>query len=230
MKTSFSHVREWVFDLDYTLYPSHCDLFMQMDKRITHYVMRVTGDNFDDARKWQKHYYREHGTTLRGLMDEHGVDPHDYLDDVHDIDYSGVPSNPELGALITALPGRKHIFTNGDVAHAERTLTALGITDCFEHIFDIAGAGFVPKPEQSPYDKFLAATNVDPNYAAMFEDMSRNLEVPKLMGMRTVLVVPPKDEVSPRESWEHDGQNADHIDHVSDDLNGFVAQIIKAVN
>ena len=229
MKMSFSHITDWVFDLDNTLYPSHCNLFVQMDERITRYVMRVIDKEFDEARKWQKHYYREYGTTLRGLMSEHGIDPHDYLKDVHDIDYSSIPPNQELGKLIDGLPGRKHIFTNGDVPHARRTLAALGIENMFDKIFDIADADFEPKPERRPYDKFLADHDVDPAYAAMFEDMPRNLEVPKQLGMSTVLVVPLTEGQSPREDWELHGSDASHIDHVANDLNQFISQIIDVL-
>ncbi len=229
MRASFSHITDWVFDLDNTLYPSHCNLFAEMDKRITGYVMRVTGKGFDEAWKEQKLYYREHGTTLRGLMSVHGVDPLDYLNDVHDIDYSPVPPNRELGELIKSLPGRKHIFTNGDVPHVERTIAALEFDDIFDSVFGIVEANFVPKPERGPYVDFLERHDVDPKSSAMFEDMARNLEVPKAMGMATVLLVPPTDEVSPREAWEHDGREDDHIDHISDDLNAFIAQIIQAI-
>jgi putative hydrolase of the HAD superfamily len=227
MKASFSHIQDWVFDLDNTLYPSHCDLFTQMDERITHYVMRVIDKEFDEARIRQKEYYRDYGTTLRGLMSEHDIDPHDYLNDVHDIDYSAIPPNPELGELIGALPGRKHIFTNGDVAHAERTLAALEIEGRFDRIFDIAHADFVPKPEPGPYDKFLAEHGIDPNNSAMFEDMPRNLEVPKSLGMSTILVIAQIGNDGPREHWELDGMDGEHIDHVSDDLNQFISGIIE---
>jgi len=229
MRQTFSHISDWVFDLDNTLYPSHCNLFAQMDQRITNYVMRVIDKDFDEARKWQKHYYREYGTTLRGLMDEHDVDPQHYLDDVHDIDYSSISRNEELGNLIQALPGRKHIFTNGDVPHAQRTLAALGIENTFDEIFDITHAGFVPKPEPEPYDKFLKSHDIDPKFAAMFEDMPRNLEIPKKKGMSTVLLVAAEQESSPRENWELDGKNSSHIDFVSDDLNLFISGILETL-
>ncbi len=227
MKQTFSHISDWVFDLDNTLYPSHCNLFAQMDVRITHYVMQVIDKEFDEARKWQKHYYREYGTTLRGLMSEHGVDPQHYLDDVHDIDYSSIPANRELGKLIEALPGRKHIFTNGDVPHAERTLAALEIEESFDRIFDITHADFVPKPERGPYDTFLENHDINPKSAAMFEDLPRNLEVPKEMGMSTVLVVAAEKEANPREGWELDGKHDEHIDFVSDNLNHFISEIVE---
>ncbi len=229
MRKMFSHVNEWVFDLDNTLYPSHCNLFVQMDRRITNYVMRVTGKGFEEAYKEQKLYYRDHGTTLRGLMSVHGVDPLDYLNDVHDIDYSPLSPNPELGELISSLPGRKHIFTNGDVPHVERTLKALQIEGVFEQIFDITAAEFIPKPEPAPYDKFLKQHDINPARAAMFEDMARNLEVPKARGMSTVLLVPPRDKKTPRQAWEHLGSDAPYIDHVGDNLNEILKNIIEVL-
>lgn len=229
MRKSFSHVTDWVFDLDNTLYPSSCDLFVQMDKRITQYVMQVTGKDHDEAYKEQKLYYREHGTTLRGLMSVHGVDPQDYLNSVHDIDYSPVKPNRELGDLIKSLPGRKHIFTNGDIPHVERTIAALEFGNIFNNVFGIVEANFVPKPERGPYVDFLERHDVDPKSSAMFEDMARNLKVPKALGMSTVLLVPAADEKSERQAWEHQGQDAEYVDHVSDDLNGFVERILKVI-
>jgi putative hydrolase of the HAD superfamily len=112
----------------------------------------------DAARAMQKKYYREHGTTLQGLMLHHGIDPNDFLEKVHDIDYSWVKPDPELGEAIRSLPGRKFIFTNGDTPHAERTAAALGILDHFDEIFDIVAADLKPKPAPETYDRFLAAT------------------------------------------------------------------------
>ena len=138
-----------------------------------------------------------------------------------------------MGELIAQLPGRKHIFTNGDVPHAERTIAALEIEGRFDRIFDIADADFVPKPERRPYDKFLADHAIDPKFSAMFEDMPRNLEVPKMLGMSTILVVAQNGSEHstdhPREKWELDGMDGEHIDHVSDNLNEFISAIVEAL-
>ena len=157
MKEAFRQITEWVFDLDNTLYPRHTDLFKQIDWKMTDYVARLTGLDTEDARKLQKQLYRDHGTTLNGLMMEYSIDPHDYLAYVHDIDYGEVEANPALGELIASLPGRKHIFTNGDVRHAENTLRAIGIEPVFDSLFDIVAADFEPKPARGPYEKFLKA-------------------------------------------------------------------------
>lgn len=229
LNRSFSHITDWIFDLDNTLYPSSARLFEQMDVLITHYVMDIAGLPFDKARLLQKKYYREFGTTLRGLMSEHGVDPADYLKKVHDMDYSVLPPNPELGTLIASLPGRKHIFTNGDVPHAERVLNALEIGhNHFDGMFDIVGANYLPKPRVEPYDAFIATHDLEVSCSAMFEDMARNLEVPKQKGMATVLIVEGNPS-SKREGWEKEGHNHPHVDHVTSDINGFLSDILSSL-
>ncbi len=224
----FSHISEWVFDLDNTLYPRASGLFAQIDKRMTQFVMALTGFAHDQARALQKDLFRRHGTTLRGLMAEHGTDPRVFLDAVHDIDYSGIAANPALGEAIDLLPGRKHVFTNGDVRHARKTLEAIGIADRFDHIFDIVAADYVPKPDHRPYHQFLDGHDVDPANAAMFEDMPRNLKVPKQLGMVTVLIAPGADPG--REGWEHDGAEDDHIDHVADEITGFLTRVLAGTS
>ena len=228
LATQFGHVREWVFDLDNTLYPRHCDLFAQIDWKMTDYVASLLDKPKDEARKVQKDMYRKHGTTLRGLMEEYHVDPHDFLEKVHDIDYSPVEPNPALGTLIAALPGRKHIFTNGDVPHAKRTTDRLGITDHFDGVFDIVASDLMPKPAAKPYHKFLSEHAVDPTKAAMFEDMPRNLDVPKTLSMRTVLVVPARGSEHSAEDWEYKVENDLAIDFATDDLDTFLADILQA--
>jgi putative hydrolase of the HAD superfamily len=209
-KADFAHVSEWVFDLDNTLYPHHINLFAQIDKNMTSYVSALLQMERDEARKLQKQYYYDHGTTLQGLMIHHGVDPNDFLEKAHAIDYSALLPQPELGEAIKTLPGRKFIFTNGSVKHAEMAAGALGILEHFDDIFDIVAADFVPKPAQVTYDKFTALKRVETSKAAMFEDLPRNLVVPKALAMSTVLLVP---------------NNLEDIDFVTDDLTAFLAKI-----
>jgi putative hydrolase of the HAD superfamily len=218
----FQHVTDWVFDLDNTLYPRHTDLFSQIDQKMTSYVADLLCLPRDEARVVQKSYYRDHGTTLNGLIKKHAIDPNDFLEKVHDIDYSWVKPDPVLGAAIRALPGRKFIFTNGDVGHAERTATALGILDHFDEIFDILAAELTPKPAAETYDRFLSQHGVKSGNAVMFEDLPRNLTVPKSLGMRTVLVVPHNFDEAMGEDWERIGEDGDHIDYVTDNLSGFL--------
>ncbi|MGB6119455.1 MAG: pyrimidine 5'-nucleotidase [Mesorhizobium sp.] len=223
---SFSHITDWVFDLDNTLYPHKSNLFSQIDVKMTAYVAELLKLSREDARKLQKQLYLEHGTTLNGLMELHNIDPDDFLQKVHDIDYSWVDPNPALGAAIKALPGRKFIFTNGDRGHAERTARQLGVLDHFDDIFDIIAADLTPKPARKPYESFVALHKVAGPNAAMFEDLSRNLVVPKALGMTTVLVVPNNFEPTFAEIWERDPAHDDDVDFVTDDLTGFLSAIV----
>ncbi|KAA0972363.1 pyrimidine 5'-nucleotidase [Aureimonas fodinaquatilis] len=221
----FAGVRDWVFDLDNTLYPRHVDLFSQIDKRMTAFVSDLLQLPPQEAKSLQKEYYRSHGTTLRGLMDLHQIDPDAFLNFVHDIDYSWLDPDPALGESIASLPGRKFIFTNGDRGHAERTARQLGILDQFEDIFDIVAAGLVPKPAAETYDKFMGLHRIDVEHAVMFEDLARNLTVPKALGMKTVLIVPRNFEAALDDIWEHEGRDGEHIDFITDDLHGFLTSI-----
>ena len=221
----FDHITDWVFDLDNTLYPHHTNLFGQIDQKMTAYVQDLLSLSRDDARKLQKDLYKEYGTTLKGLMTLHNIDPDDFLERVHDIDYSWLVPDPVLGAAIHQLPGRKFILTNGDRRHAENTARQLGILDHFEDIFDIVAAGLTPKPSRDAYDKFVELHRVIGPNAAMFEDLARNLQVPKAMGMTTVLVVPRNFEPTFSEIWERDKEYEDDVDFVTDDIAEFLTSL-----
>jgi putative hydrolase of the HAD superfamily len=221
----FAHVQDWVFDLDNTLYPHHTNLFSQIDVRMTAYVSELLRLPRDEARKLQKELYLEYGTTLSGLMQRHNIDSDDFLQKVHDIDYSWLVPDPVLGLAIKALPGRKFIFTNGNRSHAERTARQLGILDHFDDIFDIVAAGLTPKPAPETYDRFFALYDIVGPNAVMFEDLSRNLVVPKALGMSTVLIVPNNFEPTFAEIWERDPAFDDAVDYVTDDLAGFLTKI-----
>ena len=221
----FSHVDTWVFDLDNTLYPHHLNLWQQVDDRIREYVARFLDVGREEAHRVQKDYYRRYGTTMRGLMTEHGLNPDDFLDFVHEIDHSPLTPDAALGAAIEALPGRKLILTNGTRKHADAVTRRLAIGHHFEGVFDIVAAELEPKPAPQTYDRFLKAHGVDPAKAAMFEDLARNLAVPHALGMTTVLVVPRGTREVFREAWELEGPGEAHVDHVTEDLAAFLQGI-----
>jgi putative hydrolase of the HAD superfamily len=221
----FARVETWVFDLDNTLYPHHLNLWHQVDARIRDFIAAYLEVAHEDAFRIQKDFYKRYGTTMRGLMAEHGLEPDQFLDYVHQIDHSPLQPNPALGAALERLPGRKLILTNGTRRHADAVMRRLEIHRHFEDVFDIVAAELEPKPFKQTYDRFLARHGVDPRRAAMFEDLARNLEVPHALGMVTVLVVPDKTREVFREGWELEGREAVHVDHVTDDLAGFLAAI-----
>jgi len=222
----FGKVETWVFDLDNTLYPHHLNLWQQVDERIRAYVSDFLKVSKDEALRLQKDYYKRYGTTMRGMMAEHGMSPDAYLDFVHRIDHSPLEPNPQLGAALEKLPGRKLILTNGTRKHADAVMRRLDIHHHFEDVFDIAAANLDPKPLPQVYKRFLARHGVDPAKAAMFEDLARNLETPHALGMTTVLVVPEGHREVLREAWELEGRDAPYVDHLTDDLTRFLEEIM----
>jgi len=229
MKVRLRQTQEWVFDLDNTLYPPESDLFAQIDRRMTQYVSELLDLPPDDARKIQKAYYAEHGTTMSGLMQEHNIEPDSYLDFVHDIDLSPLSVDQALQGAIEGLPGRKIVFTNGSRGHANRVLAARGLSGIFDDIIGIEDTGFVPKPQPSAYTHLLNTVKVDPHQAAFIEDMARNLEPAHALGFVTILVHSNKD-------WSHEPEGArpagadddhDHVHFTTGDLAGFLKDAIK---
>jgi len=228
MPRSFAHVETWVFDLDNTLYPHHLNLWQQVDARIRDYIVQFLKVTHGEAFRLQKDYYKRFGTSMRGLMTLHGMQPDDFLDFVHQIDHSPLEPNEALGAAIEELPGRKLILTNATRRHADAVLARLKLDRHFDDVFDIAAAELEPKPSPAIYERFLKLHGVDPGKAAMFEDLARNLTVPHELGMTTVLVVPERSREVFREDWEMQGRDAPHVDHVTDDLIGFLQRIGSA--
>ncbi|WP_291078518.1 pyrimidine 5'-nucleotidase [Hyphomonas sp.] len=232
----FGHLTDWVFDLDNTLYPAECDLFAQIDVRMTEFVSRVLDLHPVEARKVQKDYYATYGTTLSGLMQVHQIDPADFLHHVHDIDLSPLPDLPVLREAIRALPGRKFVYTNGSRRHAERVVEKMQLEDLFHGSFGIEDADYTPKPHKVSYDRFCDLHAVRPGQAIFFEDLARNLLPAKEMGFTTVLVHSEKD-------WSHEPVEArpanlqdllgddgpDHIDYVTGDLAAFLEAALETL-
>lgn len=212
VSSGFEHVRAWVFDLDNTLYPPSARLFDQIEARMIAYVMGALGVNHDMANQLRVHYWRTYGTTLAGLMREHGIDPDPYLEQVHNISFDALVPDPNLAAQIRALPGRKIVYTNGTAPYAQNVLAARGLSDLFDAVYGVEHAGYLPKPDKAAFDQVFARDGLDPTVGAMFEDDPRNLAAPHAMGMRTVHVAP--EPVSQT-----------HIHHHTDDLTDFLARL-----
>lgn len=208
----FSHVEAWVFDLDNTLYPPSVRLFDQIETRMTAYVMDALGVPREEADRLRSHYWRLYGTTLAGLMHEHGLDPVPYLIDVHDISFDALTPDPGLRDAIGALPGRRIVYTNGSAPYAERVLAGRGLTGLFDAVYGVEHAGYRPKPERAAFETVFARADIAADRAAMFEDDMRNLAAPHEMGMRTVHVAP---EPVP----------APYIHHHTNDLPVFLATL-----
>jgi len=221
----FSHITTWIFDLDNTLYPPEARLFTQIERRMQAYVERLLGVEAAEAARLRDHWWRTHGTTLAGLMGEHGIDPLPYLADVHDIDFGVLHPDPALAAAIEALPGRKIVHTNADATYAARVLVRCGLSG-FEAICGIEETGFLPKPDARAYAAVMQAHGIDPARSAFFEDDPRNLEVPYSLGMQTILVGPGRhgpDELAP------DHAHGAHVLYRTDDLAAFLGALAPAL-
>jgi putative hydrolase of the HAD superfamily len=218
----FDQTDVWIFDLDNTLYPAECNLFAQVDHRMGAFIAHYLGVPYEHARHLQKTYYRQFGTTLAGLMAIHKLDPTEFLAYVHDIDLTVVQEAPELRAAVSALPGRKLIYTNGSHRHAERVAEKLGVLDLFEGICDIAACDYVPKPEADAFQRMIKRHAVDGTRAAMFEDMPMNLSAPHDLGMTTVLVHSSYVDHPVQEKMKTWTELPDHIHHMTLDLTEFL--------
>jgi putative hydrolase of the HAD superfamily len=208
----FDHVAFWVFDLDNTLYPPEARLFDQIEVRMTDWVMEALKVDRAEADRLRRHYWQTYGTTLAGLMAEHGVDPGPYLTHVHEIDLGRLEPDAALARHIRRLPGRKVVYTNGSAPYAQRVLAARGLDGLFDAVYGVEHAGFRPKPDRAAFETVFAADGLDTARAAMFEDDARNLAAPHAMGMRTVHVAP-APEAHP------------HIHHHTDNLTDFLGHV-----
>lgn len=189
-------VSDFVFDLDNTLYPVST-IYDEIGDRMTAYIARALGIDDAEALVVRERYFHAYGATVTGLARHHGVDAHDFMADVHNVDYSVLRPDPELTTLIARLPGRRIVFTNGGGGHGQRALAQLGLADLFEHVFDLEDMGFAPKPELAAYERLIAACNIDPRRAVFVEDTLKNLEPAHGLGFRTVLVGPVHPEPNP---------------------------------
>lgn len=219
MHKALGHIQNWVFDLDNTLYPSSADLWPQIDALIGKYVRDLLQCGPDEAHRVHKEYFYTHGTTLNGLIADHGVDPHHYLDAVHAVDLSNLAPRPEMAAALARLPGRKLIFTNADVPYAQRVLEQLGLTDSFEAIHDIHATNYRPKPQEAAYQSLLDRMGIDPTQSLFVEDMARNLKPAKAIGMTTVWIN--------NGSEQTDDPDRSFVDHTITDLSQWLNQILE---
>jgi len=209
----------WIFDLDNTLYPSSANLFSQIDVLMGQFISELLGCDLVEARRVQKIYFHDHGTTLAGLMHYHTVDPAEFLSFVHDVDMSVLDAAPRLADRLRALPGRRLIFTNADAVYAGRALDALGIADCFEGIWDIQAMEYRPKPEMSAYTGMIERFGIDPTRAVFIEDSARNLPPAKHLGMQTVWI-------DMQTEWGERAKDDSTIDAKIDDMAAWLDGVV----
>jgi putative hydrolase of the HAD superfamily len=220
MTPGLAHVESWIFDLDNSLYPHSCNLFELVDRRMTDYVGRLLGLKADEALRVQKTLYHHHGTTLAGLMASHGVDPHEFLGFVHDIDLARLAADPALVAALDRLPGRKFVFTNADEAYARRVLDRLGLANAFDGLHDIHAMAYLPKPDPASYRALCERYGIEPARALFADDLVRNLQPAKALGMTTLWV----------DNGSEQGPGApapDFVDHRAGDIARWLGEMLE---
>ena len=212
----------WIFDLDNTLYPSSNGLMSDVSDRMTKFVSMVTGTSTEEALIEQKELFKNHGTTLRGLMIKYSIDPWDFLRFVHNVDYGLVKRNHKLGNAIKALKGTKIIYTNASSGHAKKVLERLGFLEQFDFIFDVSDAAWIPKPNLRSYQTLMKKIKLDPLSSVMIEDIAPNLKPASDIGMTTVWI---KQKITEAPSWTLPEKNSDYIDHTIDDLTAWLESL-----
>ena len=210
----------WIFDLDNTLYPVSAKLFDQIDKRMCSYIANFLKTSKSEAHKVQKSYFQEHGTSLRGMMENHKMDPIPYLEYVHKIDLSAIIRDDQMERALDKLPGRKIVFTNAAASYAEKVLEQLGIANHFEDIFDIVAANFIPKPAPLVYQRFVKKYKIDSGNSVMVEDIVRNLKPAADMGMKTVWV-------ETNRAWAHADAETTKPDFTTNNLAPWLTEVTK---
>ena len=180
-----TNTKYWIFDLDNTLYSGQTQVFSEVDKKMSAFISEKMNVDLVKAKEIQKKYFYEYGTTLSGLIKQDGIDPHDFLEFVHNIDISWLPKDLKLREELIKIKEKKIIFTNGSHAHVKNVTKQLGIDGLFDGAFDIVDANFTPKPHLDPYKKLIKKFDINPNQSILIEDIAHNLEQAKNLGMKT---------------------------------------------
>lgn len=222
MSTLKNKISTWIFDLDNTLYSADSGIFQQVHTLMSKFVSTHLNIDIKKATELQRKYYRQHGTTLRGLMDNHNVDPDHFLSEVHQLDYSIVGPNFKLNRELKKLKGRKIIYTNANRQHANDILIRLELTNMFDEIFDIKTANYIPKPESSPYEQIISEFNIDPITTIMFDDIAKNLVPAKNVGFASVWI-----DVGYENFSDDIAKSKKYLDYETKDLSLFLDEVNK---
>ncbi|MBD1156689.1 pyrimidine 5'-nucleotidase [Pelagibacterales bacterium SAG-MED20] len=212
------NIKYWIFDLDNTLYSGQTKVFSEVDKKMSAFISRKMSVDLIKAKEIQKKYFYEYGTTLSGLMKQDDIDPHEFLEFVHDIDISWLPKDIKLKEELIKIKEKKYIFTNGSHAHVKNVTKQLGIDGLFDGAFDIVDANFVPKPHADPYKKIIKKFNIDPSKSILIEDIAHNLEQAKKIGMKTCWL-------ENEEAFAKKDANKPYIDYKIKSLPSFLQEI-----
>ena len=211
-------IKFWIFDLDNTLYSGNTRVFEQVDKKMTEYISKKLKVDKEEAKKIQKNYFHKYNTTLNGMIKNHKINAHEFLEFVHDINIEFLQKDPDLAREIERLDGIKIIFTNGSRKHALNVTKRLGVDQLFDDIFDIVDCNFIPKPLVEPYKKLVEKHKIDPKLCVLVEDIARNLKPAYEMGMKTVWI-------ENNEPWASKFSDSNFVNYRTSNLPEFLRKI-----
>ena len=220
MSNLINKINTWIFDLDNTLYKADSGIFQQVHELMGEFIKKNLNMDIKEAKELQKRYYKKHGTTLKGLMDNHGIDPDDFLSEVHNLDYSIVGPNIKLIKELEKLEGKKIIYTNANYKHAENVLKRLELTNMFQDIYDIKSANYIPKPEIAPYKQLIDIYNINSSSAVMFDDIAKNLVPAKNVGFTSVWIDAGYENFS-----DDIASSKKYLDYETKDISNFLNQV-----
>tara|TARA_B100000029_G_scaffold129610_1_gene123109 strand:- start:75 stop:746 length:672 start_codon:yes stop_codon:yes gene_type:complete len=214
----FKKIKNFIFDCDGVLYSDLEKVFGQVSKRMTEYIAKKLNLDLKKAKELQTNYFHKYNTSLNGLMVHHKINPKEFLDYVHDIDLDFLKKDLVLREELLKLNAKKIVFTNGSNDHVNNITKHLGINDLFNGIFDIVDCNFIPKPAIEPYNKLTSKFKIDPKETVFIEDIAKNLEPAKKLGMKTVWMI--NDEY-----WGKKDSDKDFIDLKIKNLSSFLKEI-----
>lgn len=176
------------FDLDDTLYPPHSGIWEAIGERMNSYMMDVLGFDQDNVARIRDEFWMKFGTTFRGLRTTYNIEPHSFLDYVHDIPLPNYIRRDEiLAALLGHIPSRKIIFTNASYRHAENVLSVLGIREYFDQVIDVMQIEPYCKPLPEAFLQAIQLAKItNTEDCVVIDDQVRNLRTAHDLGFFTI--------------------------------------------
>ena len=214
----FKKIKNFIFDCDGVLYKDLDAVFGQVSKRMTEYISKKLNLDLKKAKELQTNYFHKYNTSLNGLLIHHDVKAEEFLEYVHDIDLEFMEKDLVLREELLKLNAKKFVFTNGSHDHVKNITKCLGIDDLFDGVFDITDCNFIPKPSLDPYKILIKKFNINPKKTIFIDDIAKNLEPAKKLGMKTVWLIN-------NEYWGKKDSNKNFIDLKIENLSSFLKQI-----
>ena len=214
----FKNIKNIIFDCDGVLYKDLDAVFGQVSKRMSEYISRKLNVDLKKAKELQRNYFHQYNTSLNGLMIHHKIDPHEFLEYVHDIDLDFLKKDTLLREELLKLDVKKFVYTNGSRDHVNNITKHLGIDDLFDGVFDIVDGQFIPKPQIEPFKVLIKKFAINPEETVFIDDIAKNLSVKKELNLKTVWLIN-------NEYWGKQDSDKNYIDVRIENLTSFLKEI-----